>query len=191
MENKSYLQQSSKIFDSSEKWTAFIELYKLKDQLKNLWFQELQNSVKIKINTEIDTNNKWTFKTWTPNSYGWYMDSYGENSLVILYENNHCCLYTESINKLSLIIDKYMETSLFNSYFEKAEKNKTSKYLAKKQNAITINGQNDIDLIAWYACKEHSDHQLFVDEICKFFGHFISDPIISEIIEEFNKELVK
>ncbi len=184
-----YLEQATKIFDSIEKWTAFLELHKIKDQIKTLWFQELEEAVCKKINTIPNLDNKWCFRKYDINNYGWYLKEHGKDSLMICFEYTQFCLYIdgEEYNR-SEIIKKYRNTKLFNPYFKDNEIITNSKYLAAKKNEININGISDYDTLAYYANKESAEHQILVDKISLFFLDYINDMEIYNIINDIGRE---
>ena len=184
-----YLEQAKEIFNSFEKWNAFLELYKIKDQLRGLWFQELEDAVCRKVNCIPDLKNKWSFRKDQINSYGWYINEHGEDSLLVCFDYNQFCIYIdgEEYDRVG-IIEKYRKTKLFNLYFNDNEIITNSKYRAAKKNIININGISDYDSLAYYANKKSSEHHILVDKISQFFLDYLNDIEIYNIINEIGNE---
>ena len=61
--NEKLLQQAMEMFDSQEKWDAFLELCYKKDEIRNRWLNELKNRLKQMFGSIVDTD-KWQFNEW-------------------------------------------------------------------------------------------------------------------------------
>lgn len=180
-----YLEQASEIFDSFEKWNAFLELTKIKGEIVYKWYSDLENSVLKGVNI-IENIEEWKFKRYNPQSYGWYLKSYGEGSLTILFEDNKYCLYTDwgKYNVVG-IFQKYRRSKLF-SFFDEPELKENNHYFAVKINAISLDGITDLELLSYYLCNKRKEHELLSKNVSNFFVGFMKDREMIKIIEDIN-----
>lgn len=71
--NEKLLQQAMAMFDSQEKWDAFLELCYSKDTIRNKWREALKNRLKHLFGSTVDTD-KWQFDKWVricPKELNW------------------------------------------------------------------------------------------------------------------------
>ena len=71
--NEKLLQQAMAMFDSQEKWDAFLELCDKKDEICNRWVNELKNRLKHMFTSTVNMD-KWQFHDWVricPKELGW------------------------------------------------------------------------------------------------------------------------
>lgn len=187
MDNNKYLEKITEIFDTHEKWVAFLELNNYKEQIVNSWYDNLYKVIKERIKNEININNFWIERYWNTRCFGYYIKSYGQDSLILLYERNGFSLYSDLHYKINDKRDKLSETILFSSFFENSEISKYGTYLAIKPNIININDYNNIDAIAWFARKDSKEIELFANKIIQTFKHFMCNSEIITKIEEINE----
>ena len=61
--NENLLQQTMELFDSQEKWDAFLEMCYSKDTIRNKWRDALINRLRHLFGSTVDTD-KWQFNEW-------------------------------------------------------------------------------------------------------------------------------
>ena len=187
MGNTIYINEASRVFDSPEKWEAFNQLIEIKKDIVRIWYENLRKSVAEKIRSN-NNLNKWRERKWTGTyySYGWYLDEFDQNSLVILFEDNQFCLWIESnIFNVDKIISDFGNSKLFTKFFSE-EIRSANEYLVKKSNPIDIFNKTDTESIAWYAGNNHEGNILFIDKVYDFFVSFMEDDEIVKIIKNIN-----
>lgn len=187
MDNNKYLEKITQIFDTHEKWVAFLELNGCKEQIINSWYDNLNKIIRERIKNEININNFWSEKYWHPKCFGYYIKSYGQGSLILLYERNSFSLYSDLHYKLNDRRDKLSETILFNSFFDNAEVIKYGPYLVTKSDIININEYNNVDIIAWFAQKNSKEIESFSEKVIQIFKYFMCNSEIITKIEEINE----
>ncbi|MFN8284710.1 MAG: hypothetical protein U0U67_15915 [Chitinophagales bacterium] len=184
-----YINETEKIFNSLEKWNAYLELIEIKRDIISKWYNDLEESIKNKVN-EIEHINDWKFIHYDINEFGWYLNGYEEGSITIFNEYNQLNIWVNG-NKFNTndILFKYKDSKLFNSYFNEADEiGINNSYLAKSKR-VSINGIRDYDSLAYYANKEKKEHIILTKIISDFFIHFMNDPEIIGIIRNINEDI--
>ncbi|WP_439131092.1 hypothetical protein [Polaribacter sp.] len=106
--NKELAKQSLKLFDTPEKWNTFIEINRLKDEMRNQIFLITKNRLVNYFNS--NPVDEWSFKSFGHCNwdYRWFLTDYKENSVGIWMNGVQVGFYYEGEKK-----EKVLE--LFNS----------------------------------------------------------------------------
>ncbi|GIJ93193.1 hypothetical protein [Capnocytophaga stomatis] len=151
--NNNTLKEAAELFNTTEKWNAFVELVNQQDNLKNMWWNELQENV----------YNRGTAPDWTVYKYHgiekiiWYVSDaqQGQSSTSIYFDGEHICIYFYSgVNpeEAQKLIEKNKERfQIIFDQFDNVEKG--GKYLLWEKFKFR-DGNKDIlgaDKLAWYA----------------------------------------
>lgn len=184
-----YIEQASNIFNSIEKWNAFVELTKIKSKIIEKWNSELEDAIKERLNNIKDISNKWEFIKYTNTSYGWYLKEFGIGSITVLFEDNQFCLWVDW-NKYNPneIVKKYQNTKLLSSYFRDEELKENNAYFAVRKNACNINNISDLEILAYFAKKNSTEHIILLENISSFFIYFMDDIDVIDTIKKINIE---
>lgn len=85
MENQE-VRQALNLFDTTDKWEAFVALSQQVNKLKDIMFQTAANQV-TKLFSEVETNADWDFKQPNPNSMEvhFFLKYFGETSICLTF----------------------------------------------------------------------------------------------------------
>jgi|SRR5579863_517097 len=184
------VHKAAALFDNetSDNWESFLELTALKTAIADKWYKQLQDSVKEHFKGE--SWSDWKYRFYKDRSFCYYLENDGINSLSLWFEDGVLSLWVnEAIYDPAEIVKKYKNSKLFTSWFDSSEIIQSGGYLAKRYNAIKIDGRTDSDYLAWYAASGHGGHNQMVDQVCRYFEHFMSDSELIEIIRKINQEI--
>jgi len=82
MENQDLLTHVITLFDSFEKWNAFIELSNSRGEIRRRYFDRLKSAlVKSFINDQTD----WCFQPFNTEQYRWFLKEFGSESICLLW----------------------------------------------------------------------------------------------------------
>lgn len=104
--NEELIQQAIQLFDTPEKWNAFIELMNRNGEIQNRWWKKLQNAV---YDREIrEPNPDWDIYIWNYWDIMWYIKGQSTKSLAIHFWGDAFRVYSNfgelDINKVSELI---------------------------------------------------------------------------------------
>lgn len=189
--------QSTKLFDTPEKWNAFVELAKQKDNIKNYYFKKAKQPILDYFNENIDDN--WICEPWGNTNYDirWYLKDFGKNSLalaigwrfqLVLHVNDINTFDTNLINELlktdySLVltkfdrIDRQFETNI------KAVENRNYYFESPFDNNFY-----DEDKLAWFIGNKTDE---FSKQLIEKVERFIKDETITKMLYEINQKSKK
>lgn len=180
----------AKLFDTQEKWDAFIDLYHQKDNIKYYWFDKLRNQIGSHFN---EKNEGWGFKFIKSgiDDVRWFLNEYGENSICIALEADKISVWCQDAlfdstkaKKLLRGDSKYKELdNLIRIVFPYSEER--GGYLASKN--IKFLSSGTADSLAWYA---QSCTKEFLDKIVDIVERFTT-PEITILLSDLNKEVKK
>ena len=77
-------EQTAKIFDTPEKWEAYLDLVSHKERIIQMWNNRL--SEKIKQHYSNEDSQEWGFHVEDNNDFRWYLKEFGYNSLLLCFE---------------------------------------------------------------------------------------------------------
>lgn len=175
-------QKLISIFDSSEKWDAFIELDKSKDKIVKYWQKIFLEKIRKKV--EENKSSDWKFRYWREFSYGWYLEKSGPESLYLLLEDNCFSIWINSNYFNSQLIAEQYKTSRLFSFFHSSEISNGGNYLAKKEHYFKDDNIFDINHISWFM---GNDNQEFIDKLYEDLSSFMDNEEIISLFKEINE----
>lgn len=84
------LQKSMELFDSSEKWNAFVELYYVKDEIRNRWSRKLQRKL-VELTSMDELHSEWTCSIWNNWDIEWKLKNSSNKYLSFHSWVGFCC----------------------------------------------------------------------------------------------------
>ena len=186
--SKELAKQTLELFDTPEKWNTFIEIANLRDEMRNQIFK----NTKIKLLDYFNSNpvDGWSFKSWDPWDYRWFLTDYTDNSFGIWMWGVNIGFYYLGSKK-----EKALE--LFNSsYYSKlkecfrpdVEGGKVFLYYEHgnfKFDSIYDENFED-DTLAGYIKNEP---EKYLEQVIKKIDKIRRNPEFVKLIKEFNDEL--
>jgi hypothetical protein len=123
---KELLNQALALFDTPEKWNAFLEIANQKETMKWHYFQKLKHPLLKYFN---DNQVKgWVCEPWGNTDYDlrWYLEDFGKNSLALAVGwTFHFVLHIEDTNSFDTTkIDQLLKTdySILLSSFDRIDR---------------------------------------------------------------------
>lgn len=114
------IQQAAEIFDSFDKWNAFIELYLGRNEIRQYNLMKFRSSMLKYFSTENITT--WDFVAVSQDQYRWFIKNYGRESICIMWDLNRLYLWgnpaivqIERATELLKTPEYNLVTSVFNS----------------------------------------------------------------------------
>ena len=98
--NQELLNQTKAMFDSPEKWNAFLELVGQKDSIRNSWFLNLKEDITTTFISPDSKTEDWDIKIRGYFSYQWFLKAYGENSISIWIEDGILSLFASDAHDI-------------------------------------------------------------------------------------------
>ena len=138
-QNEVIINQAISLFKDREKWSAFLELYHLKDKIRDVWFSQLDDRITQYFRKEGIVSG-WDFKRINGNEveYIWYLSDFGEQSI-----------YLSWFHKMDLILafdSEHYEKSIIDALISKEKKYATI-YKSGFRNPV-FDGLQKNDLVA-------------------------------------------
>ena len=104
--NEELLQQAMLLFDTAEKWNAFVELLNRNGEIQNRWWKSLQSTVYQRELKE--SNPDWDIYIWNNWDIKWFIKGESPNSLVIHFWGDTFRVFSNSgaleFNKVNELI---------------------------------------------------------------------------------------
>lgn len=187
--NQELIKQAMVMFDSPEKWNAFLELVGQKDAIRNQWQTKLKEEANKKFSTD-ESIDGWSFKSWGNWTMKWYQTKHGEDSIAIWFEDGQISLWCDS--KIFRIEDihKKLKTEEFKPLFDSFSRIDNSfeeGYLVKEIRNFSFNSpfdtKFDVDRLSWFAGNETEN---FLNQIVEKVNKFRKDEKINSLLDELN-----
>jgi hypothetical protein len=193
---KELLNQAIGIFDTSEKWNAFIELANQKETIKWHYFQKLKHPLLNYFNA--NPIEGWVCEPWGNQLYDlrWYLKDFGKSSLAFaiawtfefhLHLDDTITFDTNKINDL-LKTDYSILLSSFDRVDRQFEQN--TKAMESRNYSFgspyDFNFDNSqIDKLAWFAGNET---EKFAQQIIKKVERFRKDKDLTKMLYDLNQK---
>ena len=193
---KELFNQAAKLFDSLEKWDAYLELVSQEQAIRIHYLKKIKKPL-----LEYFINNPaegWVCQPWSDDNYDmrWYLKDFGKDSLAIatgwLFK---FCLHVEDINKFdSLRIDNLLQSeySFFLSKFEQIENLYTPNFKVIESRNYVFNTPYDHDFdenhLAWFAGNRTQE---LVNQIIAKVERFTKDEEMTRMLREVNEKAKK
>jgi len=194
MEKELY-NQSLEMFDTAEKWIAFTDLAKQKDNFRNTYLNRAAQAL-FKYFTSNPVEG-WTCEVWHNNviDLRWYLTDFGKDSLALgVVWNYHFTLHL--MNKLRFDTNKVdallkTEYSLIMSSFDRVDRQFEPEIKVMENRNYVFgdpcdsNFENEyIDRLAWYAGNQT---EKFVSQIINKVERFTKNEKLTKMLYEINK----
>ncbi|ATA93256.1 hypothetical protein ACIRNY_01740 [Capnocytophaga canimorsus] len=183
--NNNILKQAAELFDTAEKWNAFVELVNQQENVKELWWNKLQESV-----CKRGTQPKWTvYKYDGTEKLIWYLSDaeQGKSSTSIYFDGQYICVYFYSgidHQKAQELVKNVKFDKILNC-FDNPEKG-SGQYFLWENFKLKIDGEeiSELDKLAWYAGNKTEE---FANQLLEKIQK-LQTVEITELFEEINKE---
>lgn len=196
--NKEFLNKALQLFDTNEKWDSFLELSYNKENLKDLYFTKLFNSLNKKFK-EKDIVQDWGYLSYNNGKdYRWFLSDFGENSIYIRYGerlNLYLWFHREKINvsHMRQLLNSEKYSALY-CLLDRIDSfgNENEWMIIKESGNFSFGSPYDgnftEDQLAWYAGKETEE---FVNQIAKKVNRIRKNPELTQLLRELNEQCKK
>lgn len=185
-------KQAQELFDTPEKWEAFLELKNQSDKIYYSMFGKLKPLMHKKF-IEEDVVAGWEAKQFHTCDMRWYLKEFGEQSISLYWGwHKQIRLWVFPDKNDVTKIHELMKTSeyakLF-SGFERVDGSISHEYIAYEEGNFHFD--SDFDgyytdwQLAWYAGNRSSE---FVEQIAAKVNRFRKDEALTELLYKLNKE---
>lgn len=193
---KELLNQAIGLFNTSEKWNAFVELANQKETIKWHYFQKVKQPLLNYFNAK--PVEGWVCEPWGNTDYDmrWYLKDFGKDSIALAIGwTFQFVLHVEDKNAYnSNKIDNLLksEFSILLSSFDRVDRQfEPALKIVEKRN-YSFNSPYDgnfddkeIDKLAWFAGNET---EKFVEQIIKKVERFRKDKDLTKMLYDLNKQ---
>lgn len=193
---KELLNQVLGIFDSSEKWNAFVEMANQKETIKWHYFQKLKQPLLNYFNA--NPVEGWVCEPWADTNYDlrWYLKDFGKNSISLAIGwTFHFMLYVEDTNAFDTKkIDDLLrsEYSIILSSFDRVDRQFEPQLKVVEVRNYSFNSPYDtnfdnpqLDKLAWFAGNETES---FAKQIIKKVERFRQDRDLTKMLYNLNEQ---
>ena len=169
------LNQALALFNTPEKWNAFVEMANQKEKMQFHYFQKLKQPL-LKYFNE-NPVDMWVCEPWGDPNYDlrWYLKDFGKGSLSLAVGWRFCfVLHLEDINSFdSKKIDELLKTdySIVFSSFDRVDRQLEHQLKVVEERNYFFNSPYDfhfdnsqVDKLAWYAGNKTEE---FAEQIIK------------------------
>lgn len=167
--NEELLQQAMLLFDTAEKWNAFVELLNRNGEIQTRWWKSLQNAVYQRELKE--SNPDWDIYIWNNSDIKWFIKGESPNSLVIHFSGEYFRTFSNAgaleFNKVNELIKDPRFDCIRNAFDR-------------------IDGTNH-ETIAW----EHRNFSFGTIFVCKFPDHRTLSWYAGNRTEEFADQIIR
>ena len=197
---KELINQTMAMFDSAEKWDAFIDLSNMRGDVVNEWFRKIKTPLTAYFQKNLP--DRWGFESWWDSSCDmrWYLKEFGKNSLALTTVWKYqFCLHLEDASTFDsdLITNRlkdpeYAEILLA---FDRIDEPPTDPKFKVREirnyhfdASCPYNGHfndEDVSQLAWYAANRTSE---FVSQIISKVERLTNDRKITDLLYKLNGE---
>ena len=193
---KELLNQALGIFDTSEKWNAFVELANQKETMKWGYFQKVKQPLLNYFNA--NPVEGWVCEPWGNQLYDirWYLKDFGKSSLALavgwtfefhLHLDDTTTFDTNKINDLLKT-----DYSILLSSFDRVDRQFEHNTKAMESRNYSFGSPYDfnfdnsqIDKLAWFAGNETEN---FTTQIIKKVDRFRKDENLTKLLYDLNAQ---
>jgi hypothetical protein len=193
---KELINQALRIFDSSEKWNAFVELANQKETIKWHYFQKLKQPLLNYFNA--NPIEGWVCEPWGDTKYDlrWYLKDFGKGSLSLAIGwTFNFLLHIEDVNGFDTKkIDDLLRSnySILLSAFDRIDRQFENQLKVVEVRNYSFNSPYDtnfddsqLDKLAWFA---GNDTENFAKQIIKKVERFRQDKDLTKMLYDLNTE---
>ena len=193
---KELLNQALGIFDSSEKWNAFVELANQKETMKLQYLQKLKQPLLKYFNA--NPVEGWVCEPWGDQFYDirWYLKDFGKSSIALAVGwTFHFVLHLEDTSAFDTKkIDDLLRSdySIILSSFDRVDRQfenqlkvvEVRNYLFDSPYAGNFD-DSQLDKLAWFAGNETEN---FAEQIIKKVERFRQDKDLTKMLYDLNEK---
>jgi hypothetical protein len=191
--NQELLNQAKAMFDSPEKWNAFLELLWQKDNIKNQWYLNLKEDITKTFSTDFFSKD-WDIKIRGNFSYQWFLKAYGENSISIWIEDGILSLFASDahdIEEVYKLIKSENFAPLVNC-FKRIDVSYQGGYIIKEERNFSFGTSTDerfdFEKLAWFAGYRTKE---FTKQIADKVNRFRLNEDVTNLLSELNRQTRK
>ena len=185
------IRQAVKLFDTADKWNAFLALSAQKDNLRNEMqrgaYERIKNHYYIKSNSAPE----WSYKPLNPVeiSMSWYLTEFGENSIcLVLGWGGQLVLEARGGDRFNLVGEagRLLKHEKFGLLFTclRVDAETDGQYLAGEEYNFSFGSANDGRFnglsLAWYA---HYHPEEFLTQVVEKISRFQTPEMTALLIE--------
>lgn len=187
--NQELLKQAKALFDSPEKWNAFLELVWQKDAIRAQWYQALKEEIDKAFKTNYFAD-AWDFKIRGSFSYQWFLKAHTENSISLWFEDGIFSLFASDSHDIEEIY-KLIKTETFaplTNCFERIDNSFQGGYIIKEERNFSFgnpyDSRFDVDRLSWFAGNKTTDLAI---QIAEKVNKFRLDKQMTQLLSELNQ----
>lgn len=190
--NEELLQKAMLLFDTPEKWNAFVELANNKDEIHNRWWKSLQNAVYQHELREL--NPDWGITIWSDCDIKWFIKDNTDKFLVIQFTKEYFRVFSNfgalDINKVNELI-KDPRFDCIRNAFDRID-GTNHETLAWEYRNFSFGTIFDCkfpnsSILSWYAGNKTDE---FADQLIRKVRK-LQTPEITELFREINQKCHK
>lgn len=188
--NQELLKQAKAMFDTPEKWNAFVELLYQKDEIRNQWFLKLKEEANKKFSTE-EFVEGWVFNSWSTCDLHWYQKEHGDKSIGLLFGWwGEMTLYCDANYFDTVKIHDLLRTEKFSpllSCFNRIDRFYDGGRLASEVRNFNFESpydtKFDFDRLSWFAGNKTED---FINQISEKVNKYRKSQEMNLLLNELN-----
>jgi hypothetical protein len=192
------ITQAINMFDSYDKWNAFIELSNSRSDIRKRYFEKLKLGL-LKHFTD-NYREQWQFAAILPEQYRWFIKDYGQESICLLWRTNDLVLWCNPQFFNATEARDLLNTPDFNSIFGCFDNIDTlstpylhhfceerHRYNFDDLTSYSATNEENHDKLSWFAGNKTNEMiKQIADKINKF-----RTPEITEMFIDLNKRCKK
>jgi len=190
--NKELFRETHNLFDTPEKWNAFVELSNFRGEIEFKWLANATQ--KVRKHFLDHPPEYWTFESWDNDvDTRWHLSEFGRSSLAVGFGWNYqFLLHLIDFEKFdSELITENLRTEKFSPIlrcFDRIDRQfETNAKALEYQNfhfGSTNDGRIPVSELAWYAAHETDQ---FVAQAIEKVERFTNDSMITGLMRELNE----
>lgn len=188
--NQELLKQAKEMFDTPEKWNAFLELLSHKDNIRNDWYIKLKEEATKKFSTE-EFVEGWVFNAWSTCDLQWYQKEHGDKSIGLLFGwGGEMTLYCDANYFDTIKINDLLRTEKFSpllSCFNRIDRFYDGGRLASEVRNFNFESpydtKFDFDRLSWFAGNKTED---FIKQISEKVNKYRKSQQMNLLLNELN-----
>ena len=189
---KELITEATNLFPTLDYWQSFLELYHLKEWIKEDWFTEATNRIRRHFTENL--NPVWGFEPWgnTKTDTRWFLNEFGSNSLGITFAWKYSFrLKIWDTNRfIPRVVTEALRTSNFSpvlmAFSRIDDQDHRDFILSEERNYLfpsSPSGQITEDVLSWFAAHETES---FVNQSVEKVERFTNSVEVTESIRQLN-----
>jgi hypothetical protein len=188
--SKDIVKQAMEMFDTVDKWNAFLNLIAKKDEIRNQWFLEAKNQIVDYFSKNVVDN--WSYSAWGVWDIRWYISSFTRDSLCLYWNGGYSLnLWVNSNVHNSVNMSTLLQTPKYAALMTCFDRVDTvlegDNKLIERGNfsfECQFDGNFNSDQLSWYAGHETDK---FVRQLVDKVERLRKNPEITALLMEINK----